>query len=631
MIEILTLGPRVITLDGAEAPAELQHRKNFALLVYLARSPGRMRSREHLVGLFWPDKPEDRARHSLREAIRILRNVLGEDGLEVESDRIRLADDAVHLDIDALQQLVDSNDSRGAAELVRGEFLEGFTVPAASVFEDWLGSERLHWRGRSVAVLMHYAEESLAQGNSATAIVNAQRAHTLDPGSPAATRVMLRGLALQGDRAQALDYYQLFQERLQHLGAEPDTETAELAERVRGQKVWKLPASVTSGADTGAESRRTPLVGRSAQLGQLLALWEKTRNGTASICCIAGDSGVGKTRLAEELLTRASLDGATTVTFRAVESDQSAPNSGVLGLARGGVLTGPGLAGASPTAVCSFAQLIPEWADRFQCTGVESQPIGLALTDVLRAISLERPVFLFLDDAEWCDGESLLMLSATMRDLAQAPILLCITATATPLNPELDRLRAQIGRQLAGTAVMLEQLQTDEMRRLVEWAVPSNDDDQIDRLTRRVTADSAGFPLLAVELLHAIALGLDLDKTKGVWPEPLRTLSQTLPSALPDAIAAAIRVGFWRLSKPAQHLLATAAILGGPASPELLGHCTDLGGSTLDEALDELEWRRWLSTDARGYSFVATIIQQIVSRDMVTEGQRQRVLVASKR
>ncbi len=294
-------------------------------------------------------------------------------------------------------------------------------------------------------------------------------------------------------------------------------------------------------------------------------------------------------------------------------------------------MTGPGLAGASPTAVCSFAQLIPEWADRFQCTGVEPQPIGLALTDVLRAISLERPVFLFLDDAEWCDGESLLMLSATMRDLAQAPMLLCITATATPLNPELDQLRAQIGRQLAGTAVMLEQLQTDEMRRLVEWAVPSYDDDQIDRLTRRVTADSAGFPLLAVELLHAIALGLDLDKTKGVWPQPLRTLSQTLPSALPDAIAAAIRVGFWRLSKPAQHLLSTAAILGGPASPELLGHCTDLGGSTLDEALDELEWRRWLSADARGYSFVATIIKQIVSRDMVTEGQRQRVLVASRR
>ena len=84
----------------------------------------------------------------------------------------------------------------------------------------------------------------------------------------------------------------------------------------------------------------------------------------------------------------------------------------------------------------------------------------------------------------------------------------------------------------------------------------------IDRVTRRVATDSAGMPLLAVELLRAVALGLDLGTISEAWPEPLRTLDQTLPGELPDAVVAAIRIGFRRLSPSAQRVLAAAAVLG---------------------------------------------------------------------
>jgi len=63
-------------------------------------------------------------------------------------------------------------------------------------------------------------------------------------------------------------------------------------------------------------------------------------------------------------------------------------------------------------------------------------------------------------------------------------------------------------------------------------------------------------PLLAVELLRAVALGLDLGTIHEAWPEPLRTLDQTLPGELPDAVVAAIRIGFRRLSPSAQRILA---------------------------------------------------------------------------
>ena len=53
MILCHTLGPVEVTLDGGPAPAELLWRKNLAMLIYLARSPRRTRSRDHLVGLLW--------------------------------------------------------------------------------------------------------------------------------------------------------------------------------------------------------------------------------------------------------------------------------------------------------------------------------------------------------------------------------------------------------------------------------------------------------------------------------------------------------------------------------------------------------------------------------------------------
>ena len=87
VIHCHTLGPVEVTLDGGPAPAELLWRKNLAMLIYLARSPRRTRSRDHLVGLLWGDRSETAARHSLSEALRVIRRHAGETSVDASGGR----------------------------------------------------------------------------------------------------------------------------------------------------------------------------------------------------------------------------------------------------------------------------------------------------------------------------------------------------------------------------------------------------------------------------------------------------------------------------------------------------------------------------------------------------------------
>jgi DNA-binding GntR family transcriptional regulator len=72
-----------------------------------------------------------------------------------------------------------------------------------------------------------------------------------------------------------------------------------------------------------------------------------------------------------------------------------------------------------------------------------------------------------------------------------------------------------------------------------------------------------------------------------------------------------------------------AAALGDRVSSDLMARITSLSPADLAGALDELEWNRWLIFEPRGYSFLARVTRQVIARDMLTPGQRQRVLEAA--
>jgi DNA-binding SARP family transcriptional activator len=625
VIQVRVLGPADVSVEGGAVPPELLWRKNLALLIYLARSPRRGRTREHLLGLLWPDKPEALARRSLNGALWAIRKCVGEDGVGSSADQVRLSPEAVRLDTDRFEALEDAGDWKGAAALVAGRFLEGFAVPGASEFEDWLTAERRLWDRRAVDVLVHHAVEQLGGGNARVGADVARRALAIDPLSDSAARTLMRAFALEGERAAALQEFDALTSRLAlQLGVEPEADTRALAERIRRER-GRRPEP---GEGPPPAPRRAPLVGRSRELERLWRAWQEAcAAGTAMVGLIAGDPGVGKTRLVDEVAARMRLAGAITAVIRAVEGDVGAPWSGLLGLARGGLLEAAGLAAAPPGALAWFGAAIPEWADRFRATrGVAPSPPGTAFSEVLRAALAEQPVALIIDDANWVDRDSLLALEASLRDLAHQPLAVLLTAPAHHERPELDHLQARIGRECAGLVVALSALSGAEVRELAAWAMPGYSDAERDRLARRVATDSAGLPLLAVELLAAVASGLDLARIQGAWPEPMRTLDQTLPGGLPEAVVGAIRVEYRRLTPVAQRVLQAAAVLERRCTAERLGLAAGLASGAVTEALDELEWGRWLTAEGRGYTFVARIIRDVVARDLITPGLRQRLL-----
>jgi AAA ATPase-like protein/transcriptional activator len=464
-------------------------------------------------------------------------------------------------------------------------------------------------------------------GSVAEAAEAAERAFVIDPLSEAAIMALMRALVLDGDRSGALRRYDGFVARLAaELDLQPGAECAALAERIRRERdrpAIRIPIE---------ERRRAPLVGRSAELAAAAGAWQRSRDARrAAAALLVGDMGMGRTRLGDEIAARARLDGATTVSMRAVESDLQTPWMGLIGLAQGGLLDAPGLAAAPAPALAWFAERVPDWGDRFPAARrvTSNLPPAQALCEVLRGTLSERPVVLRIDDAELLDRESLLAVSAALRDLAGQPLFLVLALLPHPERTELDELRARIGRDLEGVVVRLEPLDLPDIRLLVRWAVPDEDDAHQDRLSRRVQTDSAGVPLLAVELLSAVAAGLDLQVITPDWPAPFRTLQQTLPGDLPEGIVAAVRVLYHRLPPQTQRVLQAVSVLGDRVTPDLVVRATGLPTESVVESCDALEWARWLMADGRGYSFVARIVRQVVERDLLTKGQRRRLREAA--
>ncbi len=241
MLRIETLGGLTIRQDG-EPATELATRKVAALLVYLACTD-RACAREVLAELLWEERTPERAQANLRWALTNLRKNLG-DYLLITRATVAISPEAeVRLDVRDLDEHIRLGQIEAAVELYQGEFLQGFYLRGARVFDRWAAQERERLHLAVVDALHRQVDHDLAGGAFRAGIERAQRLLALDPLQETAHRQMMLLLAASGQRSAALSQYETCRELLiEELGAEPSLEVRETYELLRsGERPPGIP------------------------------------------------------------------------------------------------------------------------------------------------------------------------------------------------------------------------------------------------------------------------------------------------------------------------------------------------------------------------------------------------------
>lgn len=220
-------------------PTLLRQPKRVALLAYLAAGPqGGYRRRDSLIGVFWPDSDPESARHSLRQALYVLRKGIGSSAIRTRGDEeVGLDPAAIESDAARFQALARDGFALEAMQAYRGDLLPGFYVDDAPEFEHWLEVERVRLRRLASDLSWTLAEAARRDGNDTEAARWARQAVELDPFDESALHRLIELLDAQGDRAGALTAFDHFARRLSdEYEAEPSPETRALVDRVRSRQ-----------------------------------------------------------------------------------------------------------------------------------------------------------------------------------------------------------------------------------------------------------------------------------------------------------------------------------------------------------------------------------------------------------
>jgi DNA-binding SARP family transcriptional activator len=281
MLRVRLLGELAVeTPEGLVAPPSRPARE---LLAWLALHPG-THPRLELASRFWPDVLETSARASLRTALHELRRAIGEDAVVADRELVGLAG-TPWVDMLAVRELP----AEEALALSTGDALPGLD-------RDWAIAARDEHRELVAGLLAGLADSASGE----VALRWARELVRTDPLSEDAARRLMRLLAEAGDRAAALAAYVRLEDRLRReLRVVPSRRTRELVAEIRAD-VAELRDEPQVAAPPAATTRsvlpRGPLAGRAEELARIRALIAPGR-----LVAIAGEPGIGKTRLLAEL------------------------------------------------------------------------------------------------------------------------------------------------------------------------------------------------------------------------------------------------------------------------------------------------------------------------------------------
>jgi AAA ATPase-like protein/transcriptional activator len=449
-----------------------------------------------------------------------------------------------------------------------------------SCYDDWIGPlrDRLARRCEEAVAALVSVLEKQRQYVGAIAYVRHWLEH--DPLDEAAHRWLMRLLALAGDRVAALQAYRRCSDALhRELNAEPSEETLRSYERIRDAE----PGSLGPSVERPQTPASPPLVGRQTEWAILRDAWARTVSGATCFAVVTGDAGIGKSRLAEELLTWAERQGVTTAKTRSYAAEGGLSLAPVSGWLRNPALA-PHVARLGDAWRVEVARLLPELlADRphlLRPAPMTEFGDRLRLFEGLaRAVlAAPQPLLLVIDDLQWCDRETIEWLHFLARFDPAARLLVLGTArsedwgAAHPLPALLRGLRGAL--QLTEIALPpLDAAETAELAAEVGSQLLGAE------AATRLYRETEGNPLFVVETVRAESAG-----------EPPPHVLEPAIRGLPTRAHAVIAGRLAQLSEPARETAAAAAVIGRDFALELLVRVME-DEDVVARALDEL-WRK---------------------------------------
>jgi DNA-binding SARP family transcriptional activator/tetratricopeptide (TPR) repeat protein len=614
-LEVHILGELQILRQGCalDLPAS---RKTRALLGYLV-AVGEAQPRSRLCELFW-DGPLD-PRAALRWSLTKLRPLLDDEGarrLCGGRERVSWVAAGARVDLLELRALVApgagtpvtaavSGVSRAgtealeaAAALFRGELLEGLDLPDCYRYQEWLLAEREAARRLRSAVLAELVARR--GGGLAGALVHARAWVGIDPLDEAAHAAVVRLLGELGQGRDALAQYERCRRILNdELGTRPSAvlEEARLSLRLPPGAPGIRVAAEPPPAEprSSAAAAEPPPVGRVRELEQISRLLDAAAGGHAPpVLLLAGEPGIGKSRLLGALAAAARARGGVVLYGRAFEAEMVRPYGAWIDALRSAPLDGL----AAPLQR-ELAPLLSELGPAPAGSGGRTRLFDAVLQFLAGRGAGGAPTALLLDDLQWIDEASAALLHYVARAAGGSRLLCACAARPGELADSVAgrRLVRALGRERRLCQLDLTPLSEEATAELVRQLDPGLDPTSSPSALSaapsnlaRVFTESGGNPLFAIEIARALARG-------------------EIAGALSESLGGLLRDRLWRLDGRAREILPWAAALGRAFDLETLEAVCALPAAELISGLEELERHAILRATEVGVDFTHDLLR----------------------